>query len=227
MKQPLQRLSSEEMFKELKLAEREKREADFSYKLLPEFSFQEREIQTGLNFEGSTIQGAAYFDKCTIKGDLKLNNTLIYTTLYIANSTIQGEFEAKKAKIREVVNLIASNFKQNINLEEAEVKGFLGLNKINVTKNLNLKLITARDIKTHTGVIKGDIYLRGAKIEGSVILEEALFDGLGDFKETLIKGDLNLKNARFQEVLILTGTIIEGETDTKGMKCKNLIAHLI
>ncbi len=226
MNKPLERFTFDQLLREIKNAERENRPADLSYKLLPEFSFSEKEINTSLNFEGSTIQGAVYFDKCTVSGKINFSNCLIYTTLYFDNSQINGSLIVKNARIREVVNLISSKFKKNINFEGSKISGFLGLNKIWVGGNLNLKKVEVFDIDTPTGKIRGDIYLKKAKIVGSVVLKEAFFQGLGDFQETDIDGNFNLENAQFQEILILTGTSVEGETIAQGLKCKNLIAHL-
>ncbi len=227
MEEPLQRFTIQEMFRELREAERKKRTADFSNKLLPEFSFSGREINVNLNFKNSTIQGAAYFDDCQIRGSLNLENTLIYTTLYISKTKIQDDFIARRAKVREVVNLIASNFYKNINLEEINIRGFLGLNKVFIKENVSIKRGTTESFKTKTGTIRGDIYFQKAKIGGDVILENLFVDGLGNFEESNISGDLLLKNTQFQGIVTLSGTIVEGKIDAEGMQCENLIAHMI
>jgi len=226
MDQPLQRFTIQEMLKELREAEYENRTADFSNKLLPEFSFSDKEINASLDFKGSTIQGAVYFNNCKINGFFNLENALIYTTLYIANSKILGDFIAKKARIREVVNLIASNFRKNINFENINIKGFIGMDRIRTKGNINLSKAIVRDIVTKTGTIRGDIYLREAEIGGFVNLEGVYAEGLGSFENSTIVEDLKLRNAHFKEVVILTGTIIEGDVDAQDMQCKNLIAHM-
>ncbi len=226
MEHPLQRLSSEEVLTELRKAEQEKRPADFSYKLLPEFSFSNKEISTNLIFKGSTVQGAAYFDNCKINGDLILENALIYSTLYIANSLIKGNFLASGIRAREVVNLVASSFEKNIVFDNADIKGFLGLNKVKLEGNLSVKNVSIINIRTKTGIIRGDIFLKDANVKGSVILEEMTAEGLANLENSFIGEDLNLKNSRVKENVLLTGTIIEGNVLSAGLECKNLIAHM-
>ncbi len=214
------------MLKELRSAEQEKRPADFSYKLLPEFSFSDKEINTNLNFSNSTVQGAAYFDNCKIGGDLILENALIYTTLYIANSQIKGNFLAKRLKVREVINLVATNFGKNVIFDEASIKGFLGLNKIKIEQNLKANNISVINIATKTGTISGDIFLKQAHIKGSVNLKEISAEGLANLEDSFIGEDLNLENSRVKENVLLSGTIIEGDVLSNGLECKNLIAHM-
>ncbi|MEA3453000.1 MAG: hypothetical protein U9Q96_01525 [Patescibacteria group bacterium] len=226
MELPLKRFTIQEIMRELKQAEREKRTADFSNKLLPEFSFSNREINVSLNFQNSSIQGALYLDNCKINGDVNLENTLLYTTLYISKTKINGNFIAKKIKIREIINFVASSFNKGVDLQDATIKGFLGLNKVFVKENLDASRAIIKNIKTATGTIRGDVYLLKAKIEGSVIMEELSAEGLGNFEETAISKKLILKNSQFQGVVILSGTIIEGEVDAEGMQCENLIAHM-
>ena len=113
MDEPLQRLTFEEILFEIHQAEKEKREADLSNKLLPEFSLTGRTINASLNLEGSTIQGAIYLNNCIVNGDVKLNNSLIYTTVYINESEINNIF-AKNIKIREVLNISESKIKNNL-----------------------------------------------------------------------------------------------------------------
>ena len=66
MDEPLQRLTFEDILFEIRQAEKEKREADLSNKLLPEFSLASRTINTTLNLENSTVQGAIYLNNCII-----------------------------------------------------------------------------------------------------------------------------------------------------------------
>jgi cytoskeletal protein CcmA (bactofilin family) len=226
MEQLLQRYTEQEIFQELRNAERENRTANLSNKLLPQFSFSGKEINTGINLMGSTIQGPLHLDECIIKGDINLEQALIYSTLYISKSEIQGNFIANQIRIREVLNLVASTFKKNINMEGSSIKGFLGFNKVQIEENLNISKSIIKDIITKTGTIRGDVYLRDAKINGSVIAEEIISDGLGNFENSSIAKNLNLKNSKFKEAVILSGTIIEGEVETQGMICKNLIAHM-
>ena len=226
MEQPLERFTIQQIMRELKQAENEKRTADFSNKLLPEFSFSGKEINANLDFHNSSIQGALYFDNCKINGDLNLENALLYTTLYISKSNIKGNFIAKKTKIREIINLVASNFDKGIDLQEAKIRGFLGLNKVFIKEDMNVSRAEIKNIKTKVGTIRGDIYLRKAKVEGSVILEELSAEGLGDFEETTILKNLILKNAKFNGVVMLSGTVIEGEVNAEKMQCENLIAHM-
>jgi len=226
MEEPLQRISVEDLLSELAKAEREKRPADFSYKLLPEFSFSDKNIGVELNFTGSTIQGAAYFDKCIFHDNLRLENVLIYTTLYIANSTIHGDFLASRIRVREVVNLVASDFKKNIIFDHAMVKGFLGLNKVKVEGNLSVRNVSLLDISTKTGMIRGDIFLKNAHISGSVFLENITAEGLGNLEDSFVEEDLSFQNSKIRENVLLTGTIVEGDVNSTGLECKNLIAHM-
>ncbi|MBU1046035.1 polymer-forming cytoskeletal protein [Patescibacteria group bacterium] len=226
MEQLLQRFAAQEIFQELRNAERENRTADFSNKLLPEFSFSGREISTGINFKGSTIQGALHLDECIIKGDVNLEQALIYATLYLSKTEIQGEFFANQIRIRGVLNMVASTFKKNIYMKESSVKGFLGLNKVQIEGNLDISKSVIKDIVTKTGTIRGDVYLRDAKVGGSVIAGEIISEGLGNFEKTSIGQNLDLKNSKFKEVVILSGTIVEGEIEAQNLQCKSLIAHV-
>ncbi|MBU3918822.1 hypothetical protein KKC63_02880 [Patescibacteria group bacterium] len=226
MEQPLQRLSADEIEKELRKAEKEQRPADFSYKLIPEFSFSNKEISINLNFKGSTIQGAAYFDNCKINGDLILEDVLIYATLYVANSLIKGNFLASGIRVREVVNLVATSFGKNVIFDNASIKGFLGLNKVKLEENLSAKNVSIINISTKTGTIRGDIFLKQAHIKGSVIFEEITAEGLANLEDSFIGEDLNLQNSQIKENVLLTGTIIEGDVLSTGLECKNLIAHM-
>jgi len=226
MEQLLQRFTAQEIFQELRNAERENRTADFSNKLQPGFSFSGRTINTNISFRGSTIQGALHLDECVFKGDINLGQALIYATLYISKTEIQGEFIANQIRIREVLNMVASTFKKNVNISQSSIKGFLGLNKIQIEGNLDISKSVVRDIVTKTGTIRGDVYLREAKVGGSVIAEEIASDGLGNFEKTSIAQNLNLKNSKFKEVVILSGTIVEGEIEAQNLQCKSLIAHV-
>ncbi|MCD5396127.1 MAG: hypothetical protein LR000_00380 [Candidatus Pacebacteria bacterium] len=226
MERPLQRWHVDDILNEIRSAEREKRPADLTYKLLPEFSFFDKTIEASLDFEGSTIQGAIYFHNCKIKGDLIFKNVLIYTTLYLDKNTIEGDFVGEGLKLREVFNCIASHFKKNLSLKNAQIRGFLGLNRIFVANDLILDGLIVKNLKSRTGIIKGDIYLENAKIMGNVLIRRAFFEGLGNFKNTEIRGNLNLSGTMFQEIVELSGTIIEGETLTKDFRCENLIAKI-
>jgi cytoskeletal protein CcmA (bactofilin family) len=226
MDKPLQRFSFEDMQKELRKAEREKRAADFTYKLMPEFSFSDKQINVGLNFQGSTIQGAIYVDKCVFEKQINLENVLVYTTLYISNSEFKEDFVAKKIRIREVANLVASKFYKNVIFDEASVKGFLGLNKAVIEEDLSIKNVSIIDINTKTGTITGDLFLKEAHIKGSVFLEELIVEGLVSLENSFIEGDLSFKDSRVKENVLLSGTIVEGDVITEELKSKNLIAHM-
>lgn len=226
MEQPLKRIGSEDIQKELRKAEFEGRTADFTYKLLPEFSFSNQEIGVSINFKGSTIQGAAYFDKCLFKGDVNLEDVLIYTSLYISNSEFKENFTARKIRVREVVNLVASDFKKNVIFDGASIKGYLGLNKTKVEENLSIKKVSIIDIKTKTGTIRGDFFLKEAHIKGSVFLEEITAEGLANLENSFIEGNLSFTNSQIKDNVLLTGTIVEGDVITQGLQSKNLIAHM-
>jgi len=117
MEQTLQRWSKRDMLRELETAERERRAANLTNKLLPEFSFTGRKITAGLNFTGSTIQGAVYLENCQIQGDIILEKALLYRTLYITNCQVKGNLIARRANIREVVNMMSTLFKKDIDMQ--------------------------------------------------------------------------------------------------------------
>ncbi len=225
MDEALQRLTFEEILFEIRQAEKEKREADLSNKLLPEFSLTGRTINASLNLSGSTIQGAIYLNNCIINGDVILNNSLIYTTIYINESQINNFF-GKNMKVREVLNISGTKIINNVDLDGSLIKGFIGFNRIEVNQDIILSNIQVKDIMTKSGDIKGDLYIRNCKILGNVYIVGSTFDGLGNFEDSLIEKNLDLSNTKFQEVVDISRLIIDGETLIKTLECKNLISHM-
>ena len=225
MDEPLQRLTFEDILFEIRQAEKEKREADLSNKLLPEFSLASRTINTTLNLENSTVQGAIYLNNCIINGDIKLNNSLIYTTIYINESEINN-FIAKNIRIREVINFLASKIKGNIDMEKSQIKGFISFNRAEVGSDIILNEVIAKDIMTKSGNMKGDLYVRNTKVSGNIFLKDSLFDGLGSFESSSIGKDLDFSGSKFKEVVNLSGLTISGQVIAKTLECKNLIAHI-
>lgn len=227
MDQPLERFNIQEMLRELRNAEITNRMADFRGKLLPEFSFSKKEINTSIDFSGSTIQGAAYFYDCKIKGKIIFENTLFYRTLYIADSRLKDDLILKTSTIRENINFNSSIFLENIILDESTVKGFLGMNKVKVKKDININYAIIKDIENKIGTIKGDLYIRNSEIDGSINAEGIYAEGLANFENSIIHQDLNLKKAIFNGIVILSGTVVEGGIETNEMKSEKLIAHMI
>jgi hypothetical protein len=225
MDNPLQRLTFDEILFEIRQAEKEKREADLSNKLLPEFSLTGKTINVSLNLEGSTIQGAMYLNGCIINGDIKLNNSLIYTTVYINESEINNFF-GKKIKIREVLNFSTSKIKNNLDIDGGLIKGFIGLNRVEIGQDIIFNNIQVKDIMTKSGNMKGDLYIRNCKILGNVYIVGSFFDGLGNFEDSTIEKTLDLSNAKFLEVVDISRLTINGEALTKTLECKNLISHM-
>lgn len=208
---------------EIKRAEAEGRDADFSNQTIQELNFSEKEIRCGLNFKNTVFLGSLYLGKSSIIGDLTLEGAVINNTLYIGEIKITGGLIASRMAVKNSFNAVGSNVGGLVNIEKAHIQGFLSLNKANIIGNVNAKSLQILSMETDSGVIKGDLNMQAAKIQGSLDMEMGYISGLADFQKINIWGFFNLSNCKIVEVLIMRESYIKGESLFEGLECEERI----
>ena len=208
---------------EIRSAESEGRDADFSNQTIQELNLSERDIRCGLNFKNAVFLGSFYLGRSSIFGDLIMEGSVINNTLYLGELKVSGDLVSSRVAIKNSLNIVGGEIEGSINMEKAHIQGFLSLNKIRIKGKMNAKGIKIISLESSTGVIKGDFYMQNAEIEGSFDMEWGYVSGMADFQKLSVWGFFNLSNSKIGDVLILRDSYIKGESLFEGLECEEKI----
>ncbi len=209
--------------KEIREAEFEKRDADFSYKTIQELNLSNREIKCGLNFKNSVFLGSVYLGKTSINGDLILDGAVVNNTLYLGEVKVSGSISGTKVTIKNSLNIVRGQVENDLSFEKSNIQGFLSLNKSTIKGLLKLNGIKIISMETYSGTVCGDLFLQEAEIGKGIDLEWAYISGLADFQKMNLWGYLNLFNAKIGETLIMKESRIKGEIIFEGLEYNRII----
>jgi len=211
---------------EIRIAEAEKRDVNFSNRTIQEINLSEKDIKCGFDFRNSIFLGSVYFSKSKIQGDLIVDNAIINNTFYLGEIELKGNFSASKISVKNSFNLIKSTVEGDIDLERARIQGFLSLNNARVKGNANLKLMNVNSLETSGGIVSGDVFMQNSSFEKNLDMEYSLISGLVDLERANIWGYLNLSNVKIKEILVTRDCYVEGDSIYEGMECEKRIESL-
>lgn len=209
--------------REIKIAESESRDADFSNQTIHELNLSEREIRCGLNFKNAVFLGSFYLGRSTIIGDLIIEGAVVNNALYFGELEIKGSLIASRVAVKNSLNIVGGKIEGSLDLEKAHIQGFLSLNKSRINGRMNAKGIKVISLDSSSGIIKGDFYMQNAEIEKSLDLEWSYISGMVDFQKLSVWEFLNFSNSKIGDVLILRDSYIKGESLFEDLECKEKI----
>ncbi|MDD5098305.1 MAG: hypothetical protein PHD31_01125 [Candidatus Pacebacteria bacterium] len=199
-----------EILEEIKRAEAEGRPADFSNKVISDFSISIERIKLGLNFENSKITGQLFLGEIIINGDLNLKNTEVNGSIYLGKSDIKGNLILENSKINGAINLVGAKVSGNVMARDRVVNGFVSLTKAEVNGNAVFEAVKIDNANYEDLTVRGDLFFDTAIIKGSLNLSKIIVDGSVDLDDAEVEGDL-----------VLTGAMSKkGEIDTTMAKIK-------
>lgn len=203
-------IGQRELIDEIKKAELEERPADFSNKIISDFSLTLDRIKYGLNFENSKISGQLFLGETMITGDLNLKGAEINGSIYLGKTDIKGNLILENSKINGAINLVGAKIFGSIMATGMVAKGFVSLTKAEININANFEGSEIDNASYEDLTVRGDLFLDTAIIKGSLNLSKMKVDGFVDLDDAEIGGDL-----------VLTGaTSKKGEIDTKMAKIR-------
>ncbi len=209
--------------KEIREAEFEERDANFSNKTIQELNLSDREIKCGLNFKNSVFLGSVYLSKTSINGNLILDGAVINNTLYLGEIKVSGDISGIKATIKNSLNIVKGQIENDLIFEKSNIQGFLSLNKTTIKGLLKLSRIKILNLETYSGIVSGDLFLQEAEIGKGVDLEWGYISGLADFQKMNLWGYFNLFNTKIVENMIMKESHIKGETILEGLEYERII----
>ena len=209
--------------REIKAAESEGRDANFSNQTIQELNLSGREIRCGLNFKNSVFLASFYLGRSSILGDLIMEGAVINNALYFGELKVSGDLIASRMAVKNSLNFVGGEIGGSFDLEKSYIQGFLSLNKIRVKGKMNAKGIKIISLETSSGIVKGDFYMQNAEIEKSFDMEWGYVSGMADFQKLSVWGFFNLSNSKVEEVLILRDSFIKGESLFEGLECEEKI----
>lgn len=219
-------ISQIEVEKRIKQAEMQGIDADFSNETIKELNLSERIIKCGINFKNTIFLGNLYFGKSSIMGTVIFENAIIGGVLYLGELKISEDFIASKISAKNSLNMVMATIEGNVNLSKARVQGFLSLNKTSVKGWLSLKETRVTDLKTPTGIIRGDLFLQRVVVEKYVDIEGSYVSGLADLEGISIREDLNFSNSKIEEIFLMKESYIGGEKILEGLESKERIISI-
>jgi cytoskeletal protein CcmA (bactofilin family) len=209
-----------EVLEEIRQAEADHRDADFSNSTIQGINLSEQNIRCGLNFKNSIILGNLYFNKTKIKGDLILENAIINGTLFLGEANIDGNLNAQRLSTKNSCNIIGAIIKKEINMRRMNVQGFLSLNKCFVGLDMNAEDIKLVDLTEQSGVIRGDFYAQKMEIRGSLNLTNGLVSGVADLSYLNAGNKIIMDKLDIQGILIMNKTFAGSGISDKGLTCQ-------
>lgn len=224
MDEPYQKIIfQKDVEKEIRLAEAENRDADFSNQTIQDLNLSEKEIRCGLNFKNAVFLGSLYLGKSTIFGNLIIEGSVINNTLYLGEIKIDGNLMASRMAVKNSFNIVRGKIEGFVDIEKAYIQGFLSCNKIRIKGMMNAKSIKIISLKTQSGVIEGDFYMQNSQINKFLDIEWSYISGLVDFEKITIWEFMNLSNLKIGGVLIMRDSYIKGESIFEGLECQEKI----
>jgi hypothetical protein len=212
-------ISQKDIEEEIRIAESENRDADFSNQKIDYFNFSKKTINCNLLFRNSSFVGSLYLGKTKIKGNLVLGGAMIKNTLYLAESEIKGNLMMSEITVNNSINMIRSKVSGSVLIENSSIHGFLSLGKTEIGGNLNMRHSKITNIENSSGTIKGDLHMQGAKIQKSVDMEWIYISGLADLQRITVLGSLNISNSKIIDVLFLKDSYIEKDVLINNIDC--------
>lgn len=215
-------LNKEEIENEIETAIMERREVNFAGKRLEFLSLAEKNVDYGINLQDSIIQGNVFLADTVINGNINLSNATVVGSFF-GRGKLMGDFIMPKAKISHTMNLVGINITGSISCREAKITGFMSLTKAVILGDVDCYGLETRDFKKDELIIKGDVYLKSAQINGFFNLEEALVWGMVNLENALIRKSFSLKNASVQEMIILKNSTVINGCDFTGIPESKII----
>jgi cytoskeletal protein CcmA (bactofilin family) len=186
-------LGDADVNREISQAVAENREINFAGKKLRCLALAEKDIDRGINLENSTIFGNIFLANATVNGNVNLSGASIYGSLFLGQGTINGDLYLQKSTIGQSANMVGLKLSGSLNFAGAQIHGFVSLAKAVIKGNVDLQRIETRDYSNGDLTVKGDIYLKDARINGTFNMTGAKNDGVASLENAVIGKNLTEK----------------------------------
>jgi uncharacterized protein YjbI with pentapeptide repeats len=200
-------LGQMELINEIKLAEKEKRPADFSNKILSDFNVIIDKIMFGLNLENTKIMGPVFLGEVVVIGDINFKGAVVNGSLYLGKSDIKQNLILENAQINGAINLVGSKIGGNINARGLITVGFLSLTKTEILGDVILEDAEIESANYEDLLIRGDAFFGASNVKGSLNLGKMKTEGTIDLEETNIGNNLVLTGTESKKGNIDTTTV--------------------
>lgn len=193
-------LSQEDIEKEIRDAEEQRRGVDFSNKVIKSFFVLKDKISHGVTFENSEIKGQFFLGEIMIDGDLVLTNAKVDGSVYLARIKVTGNLNLEELRSDGAINLVGAEIGKDVLARKIKSRGFLSLAKTEIGGSIILDKakIESTITKFDDLTIRGDLILEGAKAIGNVEITDAQVDGLLDLDEISVGRDLILVGTKYK-----------------------------
>jgi hypothetical protein len=204
-------LGQMEIINEIKMAEIENRPADFSNKTLADFNVIVDKIKFGLNLENTKIMGSVFLGELVIiEGELNFRGAAVNGSIYLGRADIKKDLILENAQIKGAINLVGAKIGGNINARGLIAFGFLSLTKAEILGDVILENATIQSATYDDLMVRGDAFLGGVNVKGSLNLGKMKTSGVIDLDEINIGSNLVLTGTESQKGPIDTKTITLG-----------------
>jgi cytoskeletal protein CcmA (bactofilin family) len=204
-------LDKDDIDKEIDLAKLEQREADFKGKNLKFLSLAEKNIEYGINLQGSRIVGNLFLASTIINGNLNMADAIVDGSFFFGRGKIMGSLILERAKIGQPLNLVGLNTTGSLLFAEAQVNGFISLAKAVILGDVDFKRVKVSDYSKDELTVKGDIYLKSAQVNGFFDISEAEISGMVNLENALIRRSFLAKNMKIKDSLVLKNSLFNRE----------------
>ena len=208
---PVMVLNKDDIEHEITQAAIDRREANFSGKTLKAFSLLEKNLDYGINLENSLITGNFFLADTAINGNINMANAVVDGSFFFIRGKLIGNLILEKAWIGQTANMVGLNVTGSLKCAQMRVNGFISLYKAVVLGDIDFKNIEACDYCHGDLKIIGDIYFKGAQINGSLDLSDTSATGTIDMDNALIRRNLVAKNLKVTNLISLKNAIYSKE----------------
>lgn len=221
---PVSILNKEEIDQEIYKATVDRRDADFRGKNLKFLSLAEKNIDCGINLEGSWISGNVFLAGSTVNGNVNMANATVDGSFFFGRGRVMGDLVLRGAKIGQTMNMVGLNITGSLFFDHARVNGFISLAKAVILGNVDFRNIEVYDYSQGEMTIKGDVYLKSAQINGFFDMTEASIHGMLSLENALVRRSLLAKNSNIEDALNLKNSIFTKEgADFSGIDPQKII----
>ena len=199
-------LGQREIINELILAKKENRPANFSNKIISDFSMLTERISFGLNLENTKILGPVFLGDVVMFGDLNMKGAIVNGSLYLGKADIKKDLILENSQINGAISLVGAKIGGNIDARGLVTVGFLSLSNTKISGDVVLENAAIESAKYDDLMVRGDAFFGTAVVKGSLNLGKMKTEGKIDLEETEVGSNLVLTGAKSKKGNIDTAT---------------------